>query len=273
VTLSIADLEEDDALSRDHLATWLLGHTERLTFGTPYVRGRRVLVDAVIHVPCRYLEATGEGMRSRPPNANGGNRAVQSGERAAPHGARCRAHGFVGPWPPGNQPAIAASPQHADGTVTVVYRGRLRRRLLERRPEPRRRLPVVEQDNPCRGAPCRTADNRRGAACCRDLTLEVLAPAPDPASDHLEALLLARRSPYLCKTARANHAIIECEVISACGYLAGDGITCVLHDRLRPDGKNAKPFVCSDWPNLGPDDAGHPGCRLIARGGPTRLGG
>ncbi len=155
----------------------------------------------------------------------------------------------------------------------MVYRGRLRRAALEVRAPPERRLPVVEQDNPCRGAPCRTADHRRGAACCRDLTLEVLAPAHDPASDHLEALLLARRSPYLCKTARVSHAIIECEVISACGYLAGDGITCVLHDRLRPDGKNAKPFVCSDWPNLGPDDVGHPGCRLIGRGGRMRHGG
>lgn len=274
VTLSIADLEEDDAASRDHLATWLLGHTERLTFGAPYVRGRRVLVDAVIHVACRYLEeATGDGRRSRPRSANGETPAGQLSEQAEPKGARCRAHGFVGPWPPGSQPAIPASPQHADGTVTVVYRGRLRRRALEVRAQPQRRLPVVERDNPCRGAPCRTADHRRGAACCRDLTLEVLAPAHDPASDHLEALLLARRSPYLCKTGRVSHAIIECEVISACGYLAGDGITCVLHDRIRPDGKSAKPFVCSKWPDLGPDGVGHPGCRLLPPGVRAGSGG
>jgi hypothetical protein len=204
------------------------------------------------------------GWRARSDGRGAG--AGQLREQAEPQGARCRAHGFAGRWPPETRPAMAASPQHADGTVSLVYRGRLRRQALETRPQPRRRLPVMEPDNPCRGAPCRTADNRRGAACCRDLTLEVLAPAEDPASDHLEALLLARRSPYLCKTARVSPTIIECEVISSCGYLAGDGITCVLHDRLRPDGKNAKPFVCSDWPKLGPDDTGHPGCRLIARG-------
>jgi hypothetical protein len=123
---------------------------------------------------------------------------------------------------------------------------------------------VQNGGNPCVGAPCRTADNVRGAACCRDLTLEVVAPAYDRRSDHLEALLLSRRAPYLCKTERVNEEILECEVISACGYLEDDGIGCALHDRLRPDGAPAKPFVCSEWPDLGPDDEGHPGCRLIA---------
>ena len=77
------------------------------------------------------------------------------------------------------------------------------------------------------------------------------------------ALLRARRSPYVCKVERADADVIECEVISACGYLTADGINCVLHDRRRPDGRPAKPRVCSRWPDLGPDDVGHPGCVLL----------
>ena len=146
-----------------------------------------------------------------------------------------------------------------------MHRGHSRRMALRRRPSPPRPLPVLGGANPCAGAPCRTADNTRGAACCRDLTLEVVAPAEDPASNHLEALLLARRSPYLCKTERVSREIVECEVISACGYLEGDGISCALHRLTRPDGNPAKPDVCSGWPDLGPDDVGHPGCRLITR--------
>jgi hypothetical protein len=122
---------------------------------------------------------------------------------------------------------------------------------------------VLHGANPCAEAPCRTADHTRGAACCRDLTLEIMAQADDARSAHLEALLRARRSPYLCKTERVSPRIIECEVISACGYLEQDGVSCALHHRLRPDGRPAKPEVCSAWPDLGPDDAGHPGCVLI----------
>lgn len=155
---------------------------------------------------------------------------------------------------------------NGDGTLTIAYRGRHRALELEQRRPRARSLPVLHHGgNPCGGAPCRTADNARGAACCRDLTLEIVAPADDPRSDRLEALLLARRSPYLCKTERVSADTIECEVISTCGYLEEDGISCALHDRLRPDGEPAKPYVCSDWPDLGPDDTGHPGCRLILR--------
>lgn len=248
VTLSIAELD-DDPPSRDALATWLLGHGERISFGAPYVRGRRVLTDAVVHVPCKYLRAAG---------------AAEAGGAAAAAEVRCAAHGFSGPLPPSRQPTRPSPPRHADGSLTLVHRGRPRRLDLEARPPRARALPVIHHGgNPCVGAPCRTADNRRGAACCRDLTLEIVAPAYERGSEHLEALLLARRSPYLCKTERVSTDIIECEVISACGYLADDGISCVLHQRVRPDGKPAKPFVCSDWPDLGPDDVGHPGCRLL----------
>jgi hypothetical protein len=90
-----------------------------------------------------------------------------------------------------------------------------------------------------------------------------VAPAHQRSSDDLEALLRARRSPYLCKTERVSADLIECEVISACGYLETDGTTCALHARVRPDGAPAKPYVCRKWPDLGPDDVGHPGCRLL----------
>ena len=237
VTLSIGSLEEDDAHTRDALGTWLLGHRQRISFGAPCRRGPRVVVDAVIQVPCRYLDAAGAR-------------------------ARCRAHGFVGRLPD----LRAATPpplQHADGTLTLVHDGQLRRMALERPPQRPRALPVLHSSNPCAGAPCRTADHSRGAACCRDLTLEIVAPADDARSSHLEALLRARRSPYLCKTERVSEQIIECEVISACGYLEQDGISCTLHHHIRPDGTAAKPEVCSAWPDLGPDDVGHPGCVLL----------
>ena len=244
MTLSVADLE-DDAPTRDALATWLLGHGQRISFGTPYVRGARVLVDAVVHVPCKYLETDGDG-----PGRTGM--------------ARSRAHGFTGPLPRTSRPARAPAQRHPDGSLTLVHRGRQRRLDLEARSARARALPVIHHGgNPCHGAPCRTADNTRGAACCRDLTLEVVAPAYEQRSEHLEALLLARRAPYLCKTERVSADILECEIISACGYLEDDGISCALHDRVRPDGATAKPYVCSEWPDLGPDDVGHPGCRLL----------
>jgi hypothetical protein len=126
---------------------------------------------------------------------------------------------------------------------------------------------VIQGENPCAGAPCRTADHRRGAACCRDLSIDVVAP---PGADLDEALLRSRRSPYLCKVTRSEPAILACEVISACGYLGDDELSCVLHGRVRPDGAPAKPSICSEWPNPGPDDATHPGCRLVPAGKGTR---
>jgi hypothetical protein len=48
------------------------------------------------------------------------------------------------------------------------------------------------------------------------------------------------------------------EMISACGYLAEDGVACSLHGRLRADGRPAKPDLCTEWP---PKNRGlHPGC-------------
>jgi hypothetical protein len=37
-----------------------------------------------------------------------------------------------------------------------------------------------------------------------------------------------------------------------------DGVNCGLHGRKRPDGRPAKPDLCSEWPEKG--DLMHPGC-------------
>jgi hypothetical protein len=125
-------------------------------------------------------------------------------------------------------------------------------------------LPTLSAENPCAGAPCRTADHRRGAACCRDLTIEVVIE-DDP--DETQARLRSRRPPYLCKVELGSEDIFECEVISACGYLAAEDLSCTLHGSVRPSGATAKPSVCSDWPDRDPESAYHPGCRLVT---PTR---
>lgn len=239
MTLRIADLKADSPLERDALATWLTGHTERISFGEPYRLGPRLVVDATVYVPCKYLKE------------DGANQEV-----------RCSAHGYRGSLPRLDIPRPPSPTPRNGDRFSLIYRGK--RRLLHlATPLPttrsRRALPVLEE-NPCAGAPCRTADNKRGAACCRDLTLEVLTPPEDRT---LELLLRARRSPYLCKVSRESREVIECEVISACGYLDGDGVSCVLHGRLLPNGEPAKPFVCTQWPDLGPEHTGHPGCKLL----------
>ena len=48
--LRISQLDEDSPGEQDALATWLLGHTGRIAFGTPFVRRRELLVEAVVRV-------------------------------------------------------------------------------------------------------------------------------------------------------------------------------------------------------------------------------
>ena len=127
-------------------------------------------------------------------------------------------------------------------------------------PAPERSLPVLASENPCATAPCRTADNRRVAACCRDLQVEIMCTK---AERRLEALVRSRRSPYLCKVERAGDFSLEVEMISACGYLGDDGVACSLHGRVRADGRPAKPDLCTEWP---PKNRGlHPGCVFVPR--------
>jgi hypothetical protein len=74
----------------------------------------------------------------------------------------------------------------------------------------------------------------------------------------LEALVRSRLSPYLCKVSRGSEDALEVEMISACGFLDEEGLNCTLHGLDRPDGRPAKPDLCSTWPD---DGKGlHPGC-------------
>ncbi len=239
MTVRIASLEDDTPTELDAAATWMLGHTERISFGKPYAQDGELVSDAVVRVPCKYLKA-----------------AAGSGRTA-----RCTAHGFRGPVPRGTS-VVARTFQHGGDQFTIVHGRRVRRVTLRVKRAARRALPIMQTDNPCDGAPCRTADNKVGAACCRDVTLDLLVGKRD---GRIERLLRARKSPYLCKVKRTDERALECEVISACGYLMDDGIRCALHDRTRPNGRSAKPELCYDWPDFEDDDeyTGHPGCVFI----------
>jgi len=259
VTLRIAEIDSDPVSLQDAAATWLTGHVERMTIGRPYVLGNDLLADAIIHVPCRFLRTTRGNTLVSASWVDGDLRRRTGADRP---GVRCGAHGYEGRLPGDTRPEASERPVVRRGSdrFQVVFKGRQQVLPLPRKRPARRSLPVVASANPCVDAPCRTADNRVGAACCRDLSLDVVAPEDDGV---LEAFLRSRQSPYVCKVSREGPESIECEVISACGFLEADGVHCSLHDRLLPNGRAAKPSICSEWPDLGPDDVGHPGCRLL----------
>lgn len=228
MTLRIGELSDGDPL--DHEATWLLGHTERISFGDLWESEGDLYADAVIHVPCKYLRA--------------------DGDRAA-----CSVYGFEGPLPRDRRDEQPR--QLGRDRFRVVESGRTVARTL---PFPRRSLPVLaapaeQAGNPCATARCETADHRRGAACCRDLQVEIMCTRRER---KLEALVRSRRSPYLCKVNRPGEFSIEAEIISACGYIEQGGVNCTLHGRERPDGRSAKPELCFDWPPK--RQTLHPGC-------------
>jgi hypothetical protein len=217
--------------STDHEATWLLGHTERLTFGTLWNDGRHLYAPAVLAVPCRHY-------------------------RSDRNGSRCTAHGYSGDPAPASPPA--PQPRQLGNDRFLLMQGG---QLAELEcPRPPRSLPILAAEseagaNPCTGAPCRTADNRRGSACCRDLQVEILCRAGDA---ELERLVRNRQSPYLCKIDREAPDSLTAELISACGFLASAAGDCTLHGRTRPDGQTAKPDLCFEWPPKG--KGVHPGC-------------
>lgn len=233
VLLRIGSLDEG-ATSLDHEATWLLGHTERISFGEVWSGEGELYVDAVLHVPCRHLKSSGEGQ------------------------VRCAAHGFEGRAPRG--PGRPQQPRQLGANrFRVVDRMKLVNRHI---PAPRQSLPVLPEasGNPCEGAPCQTSDHRRGAACCRDLQVEIMCTRKQLL---LEALIRHRKSPYLCKVDREGDFSIDVEMISACGYIEDGGVACVLHGRKRVDGRTAKPDLCFEWP---PKNKGlHPGCVFKGR--------
>jgi hypothetical protein len=116
---------------------------------------------------------------------------------------------------------------------------------------------VVLANNPCAAAACRTSDHTIGAACCRDLQVEIMC---DKAWTRQELLIRSRQSPYLCKVTRERDDSLEAEMISACGYLGEDGVACELHGRKRPGGESAKPDLCHRWPHPTGEEVLHPGC-------------
>jgi hypothetical protein len=225
VTLRVGSLDEGTA-SLDHETTWLIGHTQHITFSDIWEDEGELYVDAVLHVPCRYLHRDGASVR-------------------------CTAYGFQGP-PPRRYSRPEQPRQLGRDRFLIVENRRTAVRSLA---TPPRSLPVLGGPNPCALAPCRTADNLRGTACCRDLQIEIMCTRQQR---RLEALVRSRRSPYLCKVERAGDFSIEAEMISACAYLDDDGIGCTLHGRLRADGRPAKPDLCSEWPAK--KQGLHPGC-------------
>jgi Fe-S-cluster containining protein len=256
LTIRISDIDDESQNLQDASVTWMTGHNERITFGKPYIADRERRVDATIHVPCKYLK-TKDGRPAVGPNGRPVTGANGKGALV-----RCSAHRFKGPLPRSTQarPERRDGVQLGNGKFSVFYKGKRRSLDLRLKKSARRMLPLHPSSNPCVGAPCRTGDNVRGAACCRDFTLELHVPETQK---RLEALLRARKSPYLCKVKREDDDTMECEVISACDYLDGDGISCILHNRTLPNGWRAKPSLCYEWPELGKDETGHPGCRLI----------
>ena len=238
VILRVATLEgsgKGDPTSGDHEATFLLGHTERITFLGDLWRDERDLYhEAVLQVPCRFLARNGSS-------------------------DLCRAHGYRRKSRPGD-PDPAEPRQFEGDRFRVVERGQVVTRKLPSAPPLPRQLPV-QGSNPCATAPCRTADNTRGAACCRDFQVEIMCTKRQKS---LEALVRSRQSPYLCKVDREGPYSLGAEMISACGFLMDDRVRCSLHGRERADGRPAKPDLCSAWPD--PDDLMHPGCVFGKRG-------
>ncbi len=216
MTLRVTAIDGEE----DHDATWLLGHTERIDFGPVFARDEELWCRARIHVPCRFL-------------ANGD----------AGGAVRCTAHGYVGRVPLARRRRDARR-LGADRFRIVEQQRLVERRLVAPKAPPSRALPVVDSPNPCATARCSTSDHRVGAACCRDVQVDI---ACDRRQTLLEALIRNRKSPYLCKTERENDEQLTVEIISACSFLKADN-GCDLHGRVRPDGRPAKPLMCSRWP-------------------------
>jgi hypothetical protein len=256
ITIRISDVTDETQTLQDASVTWITGHSERITYGRAYLEDDEIRVDAIVHVPCKHL---------RTPDGNPGIRpdgmAVPSRNGTSPE-VRCAVHGFRGAVPSSSQlgSESRANVRLNDGRFAIYYKGKHRTMDLRLKRSAKRAPPEVQAKNPCATAPCYTGDNTRGAACCRDFNLELALPRSQP---HKEALLRARAAPYLCKVKRDGDDTMECEVISACGYLNDDGITCVLHERTLPNGQRAKPSLCYEWPTLEEDETGHGGCKLL----------
>jgi len=215
--------------SGDEEATWLLGHTERITFGPLWLHEDDLFCRATIHVPCKHLQIDEQGHR-------------------------CAAWGFRGEVP--DQPREPQRRQLGGDRFRIVRAGTMETQTLPQPALSPRRLAVLSQ-NPCATARCQTSDHKIGAACCRDLQVEIMC---DKGWTLQELLVRSRKSPYLCKVTREREDSIEAEMISACGYLGEDNVACTLHGRKRETGQSAKPGLCHRWPHPTEAEVLHTGC-------------
>src|SRR3954467_4154657 len=127
VVLRVGALEEGNT-SLDHESTWLIGHTQHITFYDIWEDEGELYVDAMLHVPCRFLRRDGAQ-------------------------ASCTAYGYTGPAPRG--PARREQPRRLGRDRFVVVENR--RTIARTLPPPPRSLPVLASTNPCALASCRTA--------------------------------------------------------------------------------------------------------------------
>src|SRR6476620_12534196 len=126
VVLRVGALEEGNT-SLDHETTWLIGHTQNITFYDIWEDEGELYVDAMLHVPCRFLQRNGTS-------------------------ASCTAYGFSGRAP--RDPARPEQPRRLGrDRFLIVENRRTRARSL---PPPPRSLPVINGANPCATASCRT---------------------------------------------------------------------------------------------------------------------
>ena len=163
----------------DHEATWLLGHTQQITFSELWEGEGDLYVEAVLHVRCRYLHEDGDWRSARPHGFEGRNAPRARREPTAAAARRRPVRGRGGPpecgvrelWPP-------AAPAGA-------RRCHRRRESLRDRP-----LPHGRQHPQSRLLP---------GPAGRDHVHQ--------AQRRLEALVRSRRSPYLCKIERAGRLL------------------------------------------------------------------
>ena len=130
--------------SLDHEATWLIGHTQHISFSSSGRTKGELYVDA-------------DAPRSLPLLQSEGSRAQCAAarlRRAQPTRAR----------------ASRASPGSWAATGSWSWRTAGSRAAWLPRPGGFRCSPAAT----LRAGPCRTADNTAGAACCRDLQIEIM---------------------------------------------------------------------------------------------------
>src|SRR3954463_7282978 len=88
---------EEGSVSLDHESTWLIGHTQHITFYDIWEDEGELYVDAMLHVPCRFLRRDGAT-------------------------ASCTAYGYTGPTPRG--PARREQPRRLGRDRFVIVENR-----------------------------------------------------------------------------------------------------------------------------------------------------